>query len=359
MKKSVIFLFAAIVALGFTACSSSDDEEFVFVPEVGLPLQDLSTPRYLESYEGKVYATFFSGHVVRIDTTFLVIDGMVEVGRNPEKLAVSEGKMFVANSGGLGWNSSLGYDKTVSVIDVPTFVEAAKIDVASNPANILSAADGSLYLVSFGNYADVPNTLQKINSATHEVSDISSVANMSEMCYLNGSLYGLLSEYDANWNQTISYKSYNTVTGTATAGWITDGTVVPNPYKVFTEGSYLCVSTSDYVNTGDVYFFTEEGTLVTKIGAGTGPRKAVNAKGRIYILNEGLQNANNSSLTMYDAASGAVTNNYFKAVNDGIGIGDTANDIIVYGSKMYITVSSDNIIWVTDLNAKVIGKIEL
>ena len=359
MRKNLVCLFAAIVALGFTACSSSDDEEFVFVLDSRLPLQELSTPRYLEPYKNKVYATFFSGYVARIDTTSLLIDGMVEVGRNPERMAVSEGKMYVANSGGLGWNSSLGYDKTVSVVDIPTFVEDVKIDVAANPANILSAADGSLYLVSLGNYADVPNTLQKINPSTHEVSNISSVANMSEMCYLNGSLYGLLSEYDANWNQTITYKSYNTVTGTATAAWITDGTTIPNPYKVFTEGNYLCVSSSDYVNYGDVYLFTEAGELVTKFEAGTGPRKAVNANGRIYILNEGLQNANNSSLTMYDVTTGAVTNNYFKAVNEGIGIGDTANDIIVYGNKMYITVSSDNIIWVTDLNAKVIGKIEL
>ena len=62
---------------------------------------------------------------------------------------------------------------------------------------------------------------------------------------------------------------------------------------------------------------------------------------------------------MYNVADGKVINNFFKAVNGGIGIGDVANDIIVYGSKMYISVSADNIIWVTDLNAKIIGKIEL
>lgn len=357
MKKTIIKFFAAMVAFGFTACSS--DDETPFIPSTGLPLHELSTPRYMESHGGKVYATFFSGHVARIDTVSLTVDGIVAVGRNPEKLTVSGEKLFVANSGGLGWNSSLGYDKTVSVIDIPTFIEEAKIDVAANPANILSATDGSLFLVSWGNYQDVPNKLQKIDPSTYDVADISSVANMSEMCYLNGSLYGLLSEYDENWNNTITYKKYNTVTGAASSGWITDGTTIPNPYKVFTDGNYLCVSTSDYVNTGDVYLFTEAGTLAAKFGAGMGPRKAVNSKNRVYVLNEGLENSNNASLTMYNIADGAVTNNCFKAVNGGIGIGDVANDIIVYGSKMYISVSADNIIWVTDLNAKIIGKIEL
>lgn len=343
-----------MLVLGFVACDNDDE----YLPD-DLPLHELSTPRYMDAHNGKIYATFFSGYVARIDTISLTIDGIVAVGRNPEKLAVSNEKIYVANSGGLGWNTPQGYDKTVSVIDVPTFMEEGKIDVASNPANILSSTDGSLYLVSYGNYADVPNTLQKINPATYDVTDISSVANMSEMCYLNGSLYGLLSEYDANWNNTITYKSYNTVTGAASSDWVTDGTNIPNPYKVFTDDTYLCVSTSDYVNTGDVYIFTQEGVLAARFGAGIGPRKAVNVNNKLYVLNEGLQNSNNASLTMYNIADGTVVNNYFKAVNSGIGIGDTANDIIVYGNKMYITVSTDNIIWVTDLNAKIIRKIEI
>lgn len=347
MKKSKFYLFV-LVAMVIAACSSDEEAGCNFNPS------DLSAPRYLEAHAGKVYATFFSGHVARIDTISLAIDGMTSVGRNPEKLVACGNRIFVANSGGLDYPN---YDKTVSVVDISTMAEDMKIEVADNPQNILSATDGMLYLVSAGNYIDVPNTLQTINPLTLDVADISSVANMSEICCLEGSLYGLLSEYDANWNQTITYKSYDTATGTAAQNWITDGTNVPSPYKVFTAGTYLCVSSSDYVNNGDVYMFTASGTFHKKIPAGIGPRKAVVAGDKIYILNEGLQNKNNSSLTMYNVKTGEVVQNYFKVIN-GVGLGDTANDIMIYGGKMYITVSTDNIIWVTDLDAKVIGKIE-
>lgn len=347
MRKSKFYLFA-LVAMVLAACSSDDDNSYSF------DTSGLTTPRYLEAHDGKVYATFFSGYVARIDTISLAIDGKVAVGRNPEKLVVSNNRIFVANSGGLDFPN---YDKTVSVVDLPTMVEDMKIKVADNPQNILSAPDGMLYLVSAGNYADVPNTFQTINPSTLDVADISSVVNISEMCCLNGSLYGLLSEYDADWNQTITYKSYDTATGTAALHWITDGTNVPSPYKVFTDGEHLCVSSSDYVNNGDVYMFTASGSLYKKIAAGIGPRKAVATGDRIYILNEGLQGKNNSTLTMLDVKTGEVVQNYFSAVND-MGLGDTANDIMIYGGKMYITVSTDNIIWVTDLNAKVVTKIE-
>ena len=52
-----------------------------------------------------------------------------------------------------------------------------------------------------------------------------------------------------------------------------------------------------------------------------------------------------------------VVPDYFLAQN-GRGLGDTAQDMIVYGDKMYITVSGENTIEVTDLHAKSIKQIE-
>lgn len=126
-------------------------------------------PRYMASVAGKVYVTLYDGRVARIDVESFDVEGVVSVGRNPEQLCVAAGKLFVANSGGLDYNTAIGYDKTVSVIDIATFKEVVKIDVALNPANILTAADGYVYLVSLGNYGSVPNTLQRINPDTYEV----------------------------------------------------------------------------------------------------------------------------------------------------------------------------------------------
>ena len=126
-------------------------------------------PRYMATDGNKVYVTLYDGRVARIDAETLSVDKEVNVGRNPEQICIAGDKLFVANSGGLGYATSEGYDKTVSVIDIATFEEITKIDVASNPANILAASDGFVYLVSLGDYGAVPNTLQRIDPSTYEV----------------------------------------------------------------------------------------------------------------------------------------------------------------------------------------------
>ena len=79
--------------------------------------------------------------------------------------------------------------------------------------------------------------------------------------------------------------------------------------------------------------------------------------GVYYVLNSGDWNSNNSSLTRYDGVNGKVEQFFFEAQN-GRMLGNTANDIVVSGSKMYIVVAGESTIEVTDLNAKSIKQIE-
>lgn len=185
----------------------------------------------------------------------------------------------------------------------------------------------------------------------------SSAVNMTEMCCVGNVLYGFLSQYDAAWNQVIVHSSYNTATGDVSSPWITDGTAMSSPYKMMQAGDYVCISTSDYVNDGEVYVFDKDGRLYDSFTAGVGPRRAAVVGNSLYVLNEGLWNANNSSLTRYSFDDASVKNNCFFDVN-GKGIGDTANDICVYGSKMYIAVAGENVIWVTDKDAHILQQIE-
>lgn len=185
----------------------------------------------------------------------------------------------------------------------------------------------------------------------------SSAVNMTEFCCKDGVLYGFLSQYDEAWNRIIVHSAYNTFTGDVQAPWVTDGTVVSSPYKLMSAGDYICLSASDYVNDGDVYLFTPDGRLYDSFSAGIGPRRAVTVDNFIYILNEGLYNANNSSLTRYNVDDASVVKDCFMEANDKR-IGDTANDICLYGSKMYIAVAEENVIWVTDKSARILKKIE-
>ena len=179
--------------------------------------------------------------------------------------------------------------------------------------------------------------------------------NMTELCQKDGVLYGFLSEYDAAWNQTIVHSSYNTATGAVARHWLADE--VSSPYKLFAAGDYICITTSDYVNDGDVNLFTTDGRLLTNFTAGVGPRRGVVVGNNMYVLCEGLWGYNNAVLTKYNLNDHSVVRDCFMQQN-GVGLGDTANDICVYGSKMYITVATDNVIWVTDKEARVIEKIE-
>lgn len=232
-------------------------------------------PRYLAANGNNVYVTYYDGNVARIDTATLEVDAKVAVGRNPEQLAVCGGKLYVANSGGMDYNTEVGYDKTVSVVDLATFAEVEKIEVVCNPAVVVSCNEG-LFVASYGNYYDIPSTLQRI-SPDGSVAVVEECSNMTELCYNSGRLYGFFSSYDANWNATITYLSYGVADKTVDTPWIKES-FLPTPYKVCAAGEYVCVTSSDYMNDGDTYLYDTDGMLVHTIPSGLNPVKAVVVK---------------------------------------------------------------------------------
>ena len=71
-----------------------------------------------------------------------------------------------------------------------------------------------------------------------------------------------------------------------------------------------------------------------------------------YVVNSGNMRSNiESSLTAIDYASSTATQNVFKAAN-GRPLGNTANDGIVYGNKIYLAVDQSNTIEVIDKKTK-------
>lgn len=76
------------------------------------------------------------------------------------------------------------------------------------------------------------------------------------------------------------------------------------------------------------------------------PPPAELSKG-LLVLNEGLFNMNNSSLTWYDFNTGKHQTDYFEIRNNRR-LGDTGNDIGIYGNKIYIVVSLSGTIEVLD-----------
>ena len=70
----------------------------------------------------------------------------------------------------------------------------------------------------------------------------------------------------------------------------------------------------------------------------------------MYVLNEGLFNLNNSTLMRYSFKDSRMDMNYFRSLNRR-GLGDTANDMAIYGEKLYIVVNVSSQIEVIDLQS--------
>ncbi len=68
-----------------------------------------------------------------------------------------------------------------------------------------------------------------------------------------------------------------------------------------------------------------------------------------YVLSEGLFNLNNSTLARYSFKDNKLIHDYFSVLNRR-GLGDTANDMAIYGSKLYIVVNVSSTVEVVDIN---------
>ena len=118
---------------------------------------DIQNCRYIQFYEGFAYVTSYAGpvqvgnsqlgYVAKIDTTDLKIIDECTVGYQPDELAVCDGKIYVANSGGYDMSKQ---ENTLSVIDINSFDEVKKIAVAPNLHRVQVDKYGKIWVSSRG-----------------------------------------------------------------------------------------------------------------------------------------------------------------------------------------------------------------
>lgn len=217
------------------------------------------SPRNFALAGGKVYVTYYEGYLGEIDPS----DGSVRtvpVGMNPEGLACAGGKIYVANSGGYNYPV---YDNTVSVVDASSFTVEKTLTVNTNPALMYADSKGKhIYLSSLGNYADVPPMVQVINVADDSVADLD-YSSPSCIALAGDVLYVMCAGYDAMWKPLPGTVYRHDALNNRAEGLFTE-TKVDQAYKVSASGDYVFVTSSDYVNTGDIYIFGKDGSLIDK-----------------------------------------------------------------------------------------------
>ena len=102
---------------------------------------------YITSYAGAVYGSeeMVPGKVYRIDRTNYSVS-TVEVGYQPEGLAILNGKLYVANSGGYNWM----HDDRISVIDIASFKRDKHIEAPMTNLFQMAATKDKVWVSSYG-----------------------------------------------------------------------------------------------------------------------------------------------------------------------------------------------------------------
>ncbi len=225
---------------------------------------------YVSSYAGAIYGgDELKGKVYRISLSTYKVDGEVEVGCQPEGVAVSGNKLFVANSGGYNYI----HENTVSVIDLSSFKVSSSVTTASNLHYMASDGQGTVYVSSYGESTwsqdadgnwiqsmSEPMGLYKVNGASSsQVKDVH--VSCMTMCsdgyiYAIGNAEELTGGY-SNMLYKVSVKD-GSVSSKAISG--TDAAKVGNPYGICVAPGTgdIYIADADYTGPGKVWCFTKD-----------------------------------------------------------------------------------------------------
>ncbi len=92
----------------------------------------------------------------------------------------------------------------------------------------------------------------------------------------------------------------------------------------------------------------------------TKPTVNTNAEGDVFVLSEGLLGRSNSQLTLINSKNRDIISDYYTEKNSGLKIGDTANDLVIFGDTAFIAVSGSGTIEAVSLiDGKSVGRIHI
>ena len=220
------------------------------------------------------------GAVYKVDTLTMKVVDKVTVGYQPDELAVVHGKLYVANSGGY---RNPNYDRTVSVIDLKTFKEERKIDVAINLHRCRADKYGQLWVSSRGDYKDVPSRLYwlKPNASGQMEKGGEVEVPVSNMCIVGDSLYYI----GVQWNETslknsIEYGIVNISQHKVIAHSLSSAPEIQSiemPYGIIVnplKRDFYLMDSKNYVSSGELFHFKADGTFDWRVWTGDIPAEA-------------------------------------------------------------------------------------
>lgn len=246
---------------------------------------DVKNARYITFSNGKAYVSAYDGEVqlgedspngfvAEIDTISLEIKRTVQVGRQPEEMAVVDHKLYVANSGGY---SAPNYESIVSVIDLNSFTNIKDIEVAINLHRLKADEYGDLYVSSRGDYFDVPSKLYVIDTKTDAVKTsfdlpASNLTIVRDTAYIIGSEFSY-ETFDWNINYSmINVKGETLIEGSFLPESVSNAIQTPYALAVDPDSKNIYISDAgDYVSPGTLYGIDKNGEVKFTVTTGDIP----------------------------------------------------------------------------------------
>ena len=209
-------------------------------------------PENIVAAGGHIFVSSTDGTVAVIDTSSLVVTKYIKVGSNPAQMVVADDILYVSNTGAFGTT----FDSTLSVIPLNSLTETGRIVVGKNPGSITTDNTGNIFVVCTGDYAAVAPRLVKININASTIQSVDSA--FGTIRYYNSDLFttgGYLGAANVGIFNPSNLASVR-------SSFITDGTVIKNPYGLDIDpatGDVYVGDAKDYVTSGEVFCFDKTG----------------------------------------------------------------------------------------------------
>lgn len=227
--------------------------------------EGLDAPRRLIAHDGYVYASYWSGHVAKIDTTKMEI---VDITSNSENYKYFEEMTIVGNK--LYVPETQDKRNRISVINLTSFKEEQAITVAENPMHIINDNSGNVYTLS-ADWSTTPYTFTFTRIENNKVADTQAVAG-NEIVSLGDELVLMEVTYGAKMPK---FSFYNTKTKEIKEQVFTTGDQkldmkLQNAYKIAVDPNnqdfYIVVS--EYGSEGEVFVFDKNRKYKSNFKAG-------------------------------------------------------------------------------------------
>ena len=248
---------------------------------------DIDNCRYLAFDGGFVYVSSYAGpvqvaencplgRVYKVDTLTLQKVDSVVVGYQPEEMAIVDGKLYVANSG--GYRVPL-YDNRIMVIDLATFQVIKEIEVDVNLHRLLADSHGQLWVSTRGNYFDVSPALYCLKDdkvvARLEV-PISSMTIVGDSLYYIGTTFSYVDGgYKKDFGIVDVALQRCSVAVTFEAPEIKNITlpygIIVNPH----DRDFYILDAKNYGSSGELLHFDADGHFLWRVSTGDIPSRGV------------------------------------------------------------------------------------